>query len=319
MNDQANLPEHFFVLGAAKCGTTSLYSYLAQHPSIVMAEPKEPIFFEGEYERGLDYYRTSYFPHRDGEPYAGEARHRNLYLPYVAPRLHESFPDAKLIVILRNPVERAYSHYLHRKRHYGETHSFEDAIKADRVRIDEDRTRSPSEIERCYRAHLSSNGVNSLYTTILDTGYYAQQIERYLEFFPRERLLVLLFDDLCQDPAEVFARLLAHINPGLSPAKVDFSNRNRRPGKLRAFVNRLRRNHPGLRNLIRTVTPQSARRGVMSAVEKIDIKNPTSESDMRDGTRDWLVEHYREHNARLERLIGLDLSVWDKPAPQEGP
>jgi hypothetical protein len=100
---------NFFILGSAKCGSTTLYEHLGQHPDVFFSTPKEPIFFEAEYEKGFDYYWDTYFAAWDGQAAIGEARHRNLFLPYVAPRVHAACPDARLIVIVRNPVDRAYS------------------------------------------------------------------------------------------------------------------------------------------------------------------------------------------------------------------
>ncbi len=77
----------FFVLGAAKCGTTSLHDYLAQHSDICMSSPKEPFYFEAEQLRGAGWYRSRYFAHWRGEPIVGESRHRNLYLPWVPERI----------------------------------------------------------------------------------------------------------------------------------------------------------------------------------------------------------------------------------------
>ena len=97
-------PKYFFVLGAAKCGTTSLYYYLNQHPDILMSTPKETLFFEKEYHKGVEYFLNKHFPNYKGEAFLGEGRHRNLYLPYVPERIAASYSDAKLIVILRKGV-----------------------------------------------------------------------------------------------------------------------------------------------------------------------------------------------------------------------
>jgi hypothetical protein len=89
---------NFFILGAAKCGTSSLRGYLSRHPEVFMSDPKEPFFFEAEYEKGFDFYWRRYFSDWQGEPAIGEARHRNLFLPYVTKRIAASVPDAKLLM-----------------------------------------------------------------------------------------------------------------------------------------------------------------------------------------------------------------------------
>lgn len=308
--------EHFFILGAAKCGTTSLASYLAQHPSIVMSVPKEPIFFEAEYEKGLEHYWNTCFGHWNGEPFAGEARHRNLYLPYVPRRLHRSYPRAKLIVILRNPVDRAYSHYLHRKRHNRETHSFEEAIKADLTRMDRDRSLSLDAFEETYRKHLRPDGYNARYLSALDSGYYAIQIERYLELFGREQILILFVEDLKKEPARVYSRILSFLHEGLSAIDVDFSVLNRQPNRLQAYVSRFRREHPRLRRVLRGVMPRRIKQGALRAIDFLDTKTPNPDGGMSAEMRSWLTRHYEPHIAHLERLTGRDLSSWTSRAEQ---
>ena len=128
-------PSNFFILGAARSGTTSLYQYLARHPDVLMSTPKEPVFFEAEYENGLAYYRDRYFKGWNGEPALGEARPANLLLSYVAPRIRESFPDAKLVAILRNPVDRAYSHWWVKYCDGIEKRAFVAAVEENLARI----------------------------------------------------------------------------------------------------------------------------------------------------------------------------------------
>src|SRR5687768_11767835 len=90
---------NFLILGAARSGTTTLHEYLPLHPDVYMSMPKEPLFFEAEYRRGLDYYWRTYFRGWRGQQLVGEARVANLLLPFVVDRIAESVPDAKLIVI----------------------------------------------------------------------------------------------------------------------------------------------------------------------------------------------------------------------------
>ena len=104
---------NLFILGAAKCGTWTLHGCLAAQAQVCMSDPKEPFFFEAQFEQGLDHYHRTYFGHWNGERLIGESRHRNLYLPYVPERIHRVSPEARLIVMVRNPIERAYSHWWH--------------------------------------------------------------------------------------------------------------------------------------------------------------------------------------------------------------
>ncbi len=220
----------FFILGAAKCGTTSLHGYFGQHPDICVSKPKEPLYFESEYDRGASYYFNRYFSHWSGEPIAGEARHRNLYLPYIAERIFRYNPSARLIVCLRNPIERAVSHWWHWFSRKEEPLSLRHSIQQDWERI---RAGPP------YHTSLGDYAL-SLYPnprgfvrTYLDSGYYYEQIMRYLSLFPKEQLRVILFEDL-RDPAGVMTGLFEFVgaDPGYAP-QCDYTPLNRaEPGML---------------------------------------------------------------------------------------
>ena len=99
---------NFLILGAGKSGTNSLYHYLGQHPDVFLSTPKEPFYFEAEYEKGLKFYWDTYFNGWNGQRAVGEARVANLFLPYIPQRIKESLPQSKLIVTLRNPTHRAH-------------------------------------------------------------------------------------------------------------------------------------------------------------------------------------------------------------------
>lgn len=126
----------FLILGAAKCGTTSLYKLLSQHPDIFMAYPKEPMFFAAEFHRGADYYWQTYFQGYSGELAVGEAAHLNLYLPYVAPRIKATLEKPRFIVMCRDPVERARSHYFFNRARDQEPLSIDAAIEENLRRLE---------------------------------------------------------------------------------------------------------------------------------------------------------------------------------------
>ena len=193
----------FFLLGAAKCGMTPLHAYLDQHPEICMSKPKEPTYFEAELDRhGTAYYFNRYFSHWAGEPIVGESRHRNLYLPYVSRRLFDYNPDARLLVILRNPVERAISHWWHWYSRGKETLRLREALEADLKRIDAG-YRLETENEQAIYKRTAVEDCKGMLRTYLDSGYYDDQIQRYLALFPRERLKIVLFEDFSRDPQSV--------------------------------------------------------------------------------------------------------------------
>ena len=210
---QPRFPD-FFILGAAKSGTTSLHGWLAQHSEIAMSEPKEPFFYETEYELGVAFYWHRYFNHWNGQRLIGDARHRNLYLPYIPERIRTSAPNARFIAILRDPVRRAMSHWWHWFARGREELFFEEALEQDLLRIASgDQITTPDQIAS-YAAQLGTDGRSHI-RTYLDTGYYAIQLRRYFEIFPRDKFKILIFEEVVKDPqrhcADVFEFL--GVNP----------------------------------------------------------------------------------------------------------
>jgi Sulfotransferase domain len=204
-----------FLIGAAKSGTTSLHVALDEHPDVFMAKPKEPYFFEAEFERGAEFYFRKYFGGWKGEQFVGESRHRNLYLPYVPERIHAFNPRAKLLAILRDPAERAVSHWWHWRSRGAEPLSPFEAFQADLKRVRKGTTiSSPVEI-REYGATLDSFG-KAGHRTYIDTGYYAEQLERYLALFERKQLHVVLFEEFVREPQAILAKIFEFL--GADPA-----------------------------------------------------------------------------------------------------
>lgn len=131
------LGREIFILGAAKCGTTTLANWLARSPDIAMSHPKEPVFFEYEYRLGLQHYWDKYFSGSwRGESWVLDARHRNLLLPFIAARIEESVERPYFLITLREPVKRAYAHWWHWRSRGEESLRFEDAIELDRDRLE---------------------------------------------------------------------------------------------------------------------------------------------------------------------------------------
>lgn len=181
------LPD-FIIIGAPKCGTSSLYYYLSQHPQIKPCIKKEINFFNGgkdpnidAYAEGLNWYRA-FFPLNLGRQQrflTGEASTLYMFNPLVPERIHKHLPDIKLIALLRNPVTRAHSQYFHELRKGRENLSMMDAFLAEENRI------SKALKENDYR---SPDLLNYSY---LKKGLYAEQLERYFQYFSRDQVFVL--------------------------------------------------------------------------------------------------------------------------------
>jgi hypothetical protein len=200
---------NFLILGAQKAGTTALYAYLHWHPQVTGPSFKEVSFFDRHYARGERWYRA-HFPARRREA-IGEASPSYLLHPLAPERVAGLLPDARLIALLRNPVDRAFSHYQHEVALGREPLSFEDALAAEDERL-------RGEVERMLRdpTYFSHAWWNYTYAA---RGRYAEQLERWYAAFPRERLLVLLTEELAQDPGPTYRRVLDFL--GLEPHALD--------------------------------------------------------------------------------------------------
>jgi len=191
------LPD-FLILGAQKAGTTALYAYLRWHPEITGPSFKEVSFFDRHYVKGERWYRA-HMPVRR-RSLVGEASPSYLFHPLAPERVAGMLPGARLIALLRNPVDRAFSHYQHEVALGREPLSFEDAV-------DREDERMQGELERMLRdpSYFSLAWWNYTYVA---RGRYAEQLERWFAAFPREQLLVLFTEELSADTAATYRRVL---------------------------------------------------------------------------------------------------------------
>lgn len=217
MTSALRLMPDYIIIGGQRCGTTSLYQYLTEHPGIGSSSTKEVHYFDVNYQRGVSWYR-GHFPTvlyrefvrlRDGlRVVTGEASPYYLFHPHAAPRAAALVPDATLIVILRNPVERALSHYHHEVSLGFETlPSFEEAIEREPDRLAGERERMIGD-----PGYASFHYQHSSY---LARGIYADQLQQWFEFFPRDRFLILIAERFFEAPADGFRRVLDRL--GLMP------------------------------------------------------------------------------------------------------
>jgi hypothetical protein len=209
----------FLVIGAKKCGTTALYDYMTQHPAIAPALRKEVAYFNQRHLRGQYSYRA-FFPtvfarvlakgDRGGLPLlTGEATPDYLCSQECPARVRQLTPDAQLIVILRNPVERAYSLYNHNLRAGLESRSFEEAIDAEEKRVVDmqERLGGPAQFGFMHHSYMTR-------------GIYVDQLARWSDLFPSKQLHVLRTEDLYQEPEATLRKVFDTLDlPYNAPAK----------------------------------------------------------------------------------------------------
>jgi Sulfotransferase domain len=223
------LPD-FVVIGAQKSGTTSLYRYLAAHPGIVGADTKEVHYFDVNYRRGVDWYRSNFPPRRRLERLTsrlgrqgltGEATPYYLFHPHVPQRMHALLPDAKLIVLLRDPVDRAISHHNHECQDGYETLPFAEAIEIEAHRL-------PQSPDLLAADDAAPAVFSHRHHSYLSRGRYAEQLEAWFALYPRDRFLIMESGELFDDPPAAVARTLSFL--GLPPHELaSYENVTSRP------------------------------------------------------------------------------------------
>jgi hypothetical protein len=202
------LPD-YIIIGSQRSGTSSLHSYLSAHPSVIPALVKEVHFFDRNFERGTGWYRSHFATHAyrawvgratGTAPRVGEATPGYIFHPLVPRRVASLLPGARLIALLRNPIDRAYSNYCHRVAQGLETISnFEEAIAREPDRLGADDAGPLN--DEAYSA--SERRLHSY----LERGLYADQLQRWFEVFPRESILVETSEELFCDPPAVMTRV----------------------------------------------------------------------------------------------------------------
>lgn len=291
---------NFFLIGAAKSGTTTLYSALIEHPQVFFSSLKEPNFFndEANFSQGLDWYVNTYFAGAEAFPARIEGTTRYLYWgEKVAPRLQAIDQDEniRLIAIFREPVERAYSMYWHkRRRNWEDQDTFEEALAAEESRLAENWDK------------LYSTG-ETLFGYFRE-GCYASRMRPFLECFPRERILLLLFDDLKDNFTGTMNRLFRflEVNP-----KVRIKPRvsNAYSSTRSQLLKRMMSLSSPIRQVAKYLVPVPYREGFKRSLRKANRKQ-TAYPPMRADTRRALKARYREEMLAFEEIIGRDLSQW---------
>ena len=305
-------PVRFFVAGVPKAGTTALCKFLGQHPDVFMCPIKEPTFFatrellsfEPKSRRSIEakaaaverwlagetpncpedgfalewaHYEALFRGVRE-ERAIGEGSVTYWWAPGAPRAIHEKFPEARFVVLLRNPADRFFSQYL-ATRWTSPLRSFEDCIALG--------------LER-----------REGWGTVLDVGRYAAHLERFFACFPRERFSIHLYEDFSEDPRAVCRDIFASL--GVEPDHpIDVSRRVNEPA-----LPRSPRLHAALLSI-------GASRGLLRSVPRLwreplrrVFRGPRSREVMSSTDRRVLIEHYREEIQKTAELIGRDLSSW---------
>ena len=267
----------FIIIGAAKSATTWLQTQLQSDPAVYMPDP-ELHYFSREYSRGQDWYLSQFSEEGLGRT-VGEKSNSYLYVPEAAARLYRDLPQVKLIAQLRNPVERAYSSYcmLFRRGEVG------------------------ADIESHLDPSLGEN------IQLLGSGNFASHLQSYIDLFGRERLLILFFEGVLDDPETQMSRVRAHL--GLPPRPLASEGRQKVKDKTAPLVPaRLRKPLAWMKPIVRPLRGTPAFEAVRGVIAR-KIQYP----QLTDELRKRLNEYYGPSIEALEQISGQSLSHWYEP------
>ena len=290
---------NFIIIGAMKAATTSLYTYLKQHPDIFMSSIKEPKFFNNFNKdsrfklqgkglikiKTLDQYQNL-FKEAINEIAIGEASPSYIFDENCHILIKKILPKAKIIAILRQPVERAYSNFLHAKR-------------ADQEK-DTDFEKAFNEEDK-----ILKKGIKTHY--YLEKGFYYKQLKKYYDVFPKEQIKIILFEDMIKNPGEVTQEVFKFLGVDSSfiPNTSKKANVSGVPkGYLGWSVMKLRKNHliPDIE--FGKILPKF----LVDLILKTIYSKPKKMN--KELVKKLTRKYYLEDIKKLEKLINQDLSTW---------
>jgi len=293
----------FIIAGVPKAGTTSLYNYLSQHPQIYLPDHKEPHFFAYEGKSlnfqgpGDDWLNeaavTTQAQYRDlfaeapPTSVTGEASAMYLYEPRAAKLIQSRRPDVHLIVVLRDPVERAYSSYMHLRRDGREPiDSFRDALDAEDRRVEQ----GWAPLWHYQRMSL-----------------YADQVRRYWPFVEAGQMKVFLFDDLVSTPQQVLREIFRflRVDDTFEP-DIEVKYNPSGIAASQAVHDFLSRKHP-VKEWLKPVLPAALRSKISRFFKRLNLR---SKPRLSPNVRRMLVDRFRPDVEEVQNRLGRDLSAW---------
>jgi hypothetical protein len=294
----------FFIVGAPKCGTTAMYTYLRQHPQVFMPFHKEPLFFGADlthrYGRLSPAEYLALF--RDARPdqQVGEASAWYLYSECAAGEIREASPDARIVVMLRNPIDVMYAQHsqlLFNRQE--EIVDFGEALAAEEDRV-EGRRLPPGPIRR----------ENLFYRRMVR---FADQLQRYFEAFGRERVHVIVHEELSADTPGEYARLLRFL--GVDPTfEADFTRANENKRVRSGTLQQLIWDPPGLRWLVPVLRRYPLVHRLRARVLEMNSTRRRRQG-LDPALRSRLADELAPEVRRLGDLLERDLSAWVTPSP----
>jgi hypothetical protein len=272
------LPD-FLIIGAMRSGTTTLARLLQTHPQVFVPPAKEIHYFDQNFDKPLEWYRE-WFRDADGAAAAGEASATYMAEPAAPARMAGVVPEARLMAILRHPVDRAYSHYWHERKLGREHLGFREALAAERERTATEEVRP------------------RLRFAYLERSRYLPQLRRVCEHYPREAIHLLILEEFERDPEVHFRSVCRFL--GVDDSFVP-------PETGRAFNRYAEPRSPTVMRAARRIPWRPLRR----AVDRLNVRR-FGYPPMEPALRRELAGRFEEDNRALAEWLGRDLSVWDE-------
>lgn len=275
-----------FIVGAPKAGTSSLHFYLNQHSQVCMSSIKEPNFFSAKEVENLYYNSDIVSSTKDYNSLfesdlkiKGESSVSYLYYPQVARRIYEYNNDAKIIIMLRNPTFRLFSHYLMDKR-----------LGFCSVSLQE---------------IYDNRGTYPLFfQQFFSLGNYSEQIKKYQEFFDKSQILILLYDDLKLDTKSVVERVFSFLD--VEKKEVDLQVKNQMLVPTNGFLSVIYK-FRFIRKFLRFLFPSQLIKSIKKTFFNSKNIDKLSPSELK-----MIYNYYEDEISNLEQLINTDLSSWKK-------
>ncbi len=270
---------NFLGIGVGRSGSTWIHQSLKEHPDVLVPHLRKEIDFfnrDSNYEQGLEWY-SAFFEDYNQENAVGEITPAYLCSPVAADRIHKHLPGAKLIISLRDPAERAFSSYM------GYVQAGKVAPKTD-----------------IFEASDMLNFDNQ--SSIIDQGLYFQHINRFLKLFPREQMLILLYDDLKKDPKSYIRTIydFLEVDPSFVPSTLETKVNEGKYSEALRWVNM------GVRYFV----PPKYRTKVTNKVIRIRKKFAPRRPELPAEWRAKMIAHYKDEILRLSDWLGRDLRTW---------
>ena len=279
---------NFLIVGAAKAGTTWLHYCLDAHPEIYVPKAKELHFFSYSYvyKRGVEWYESHFANNLETKTAIGEVCPSYISFPHVPERIYNYNPNMQLIFAVRNPIERAYSHYCM-------------GMKTGRVSLDIDRD-------------LSND------SPYVQLGLYYQQITKFMPFFPPEQIKIITFNDLKNCPHQTLAEIYAFlkVNTNFVPSQTVLNPKNVSKSlpkfpKVYEFIKKIEKNLSKNSRYFKEVFTEYRLKGYLDLFHQINRGNEYPQ--LSEAKKKSLAEFYRQDVYNLSQLLNKDLQFWLEP------